>query len=143
MTIQIKYLSLCHHNSIKLIAPAGIYKQLKITIMTTQEFNVLLENANTVKEIAELRNQVSASKYVSECKMKIAKVAKNEGYSKMSVSMNVLSKLTYNTNCGSFFEFDVPKNNRTFSAYKKVSGYVNAKTTGRYQDAEIYLKETK
>ena len=109
--------------------------------MTTQEFNVLLENANTVKDIAALRNQVSASKYVGECKIKIAKIAKNEGYATMIISMNTLSKLTSNTNCGSFFEFEVPKKNRTFSGFKKVVGYVNSKTTGRYQDADIFYKE--
>lgn len=94
--------------------------------MTNSEFNQNLENANTVSELAVLRRG-SASKYVAACKNKIAEIANKEGYKIMTVSMQVLSNLTKNTNCNEFFSFDVPISSRIFKGYNHIEGYVNEK----------------
>ena len=111
--------------------------------MKTNEFKSLLENANTVKEIAELRNTCKSSHYVNECKRKIRKIYENEGFSWDLISKKTLSNLTNQTQCGQFFEFEVPEKSRIFKRYKNVLGYVLAKEGREFQKVEILVKENK
>ena len=111
--------------------------------MKQNEFKALLDNANTVKEVADLREICKSSKFISECKKKIDAIYKNEGFEWDIVSINTLSNLTNHTNCGQFFEFEVPVRNRTFKGYKNVLGYVLAKDGRNFENVKILIKENK
>ena len=111
--------------------------------MKPNEFKALLDNANTVKEIAELRNTCKSSHYVNECKSKISKIYKDEGFNWDLISKKTLSKLTNQTRCGQFFEFEAPEKSQIFKRYKNILGYVLDKEGKDFQNVEILVKENK
>jgi hypothetical protein len=97
--------------------------------MTTQEFQLQLDAANSLLELNVLRTKTGASKFVAMIKEKVVKVASNEGFESFSCNLSTLSNLTTNTNTNSLSIIEIPSKNRTFRQYagQKVNIYVNHK----------------
>lgn len=110
--------------------------------MTTQEFQSALAKANTVEEIAKLRIEVGAPKYVSECKQKISKVCKEQGWTVAELSMSALKKWTSNTDCGNLSKIIVPEKSRALPQFKgkEVTLYILHKEGRSFQTVEILVK---
>lgn len=109
--------------------------------MKTLEFNELLNNANDLESVMNLRNQVSAPAYIAKCKQKAIKVKGD--YVLYSIPMSTFKKYTGMHGCGDHFSFNIPmtaKGNFKELRGLSVQGYVIEKQGGRFQNALILLK---
>lgn len=110
--------------------------------MTKQEFQNILDQANTFEQLAALRHKIGAPAYVSKIKDKIAAVLKADGYQYMCIGVNVLfANSNGNTNAGDQGSFTVSQTSGKFKAFrgKTLHYYVNSKLDP--QTAVIYFKE--
>lgn len=110
--------------------------------MTTQEFQVELNKANSIIELKKLRDETGASKFIKMIKEKAFECSKIEGYITFKSSLSSLRNLTINTDTNSLFEIVIPEKNRTFSSFKgqKVSIYINHKEGTKTQTVYGFVK---
>ena len=111
--------------------------------MTTSEFQLKLDKANTLAEIQSLRISETASLFVSLMKAKITKIAPLEGFSKIECSLTTMKNLTPNSDTNNSGVLDIPKSNRTFSAFAggKMFYYVNHKEGSKFQTVQLFVKK--
>jgi len=110
--------------------------------MTTQEFTLKIESANTVISLTDLRRETSAPKFVGMIKQKVSRIAINEGFERHEINLSTLKNITINTDCNTLIEVDIPVKNRTFNKFagKKMLMYVNHKEGSKHQTVELFVK---
>lgn len=107
--------------------------------MKTIEFYALLDNANTVEDLMQLRSNTNCTRFVKMCKEKVREIATLEDYKFRIISTSYLKCFTPQTLSGKHFEFKVPERCRIFKG-TSVNGYVLEKTN-KGRSAVIVYKE--
>lgn len=107
--------------------------------MKTIEFYALLDNANTVEDLMQLRSNTNCTRFVKMCNEKVIDRAYQEGYKLHVISTSYLKQFTPSTGAGQHFEFKVPERCRIFKG-ANVNGYVLEKLNGG-RSAVIVYKE--
>lgn len=94
--------------------------------MTTQEFNLRLENANDMLSLCQLRASGIAPVHIKRVKEKAVSI---EGFTRLSCSTSTLKQIMKDTNTNSFEKVFIPTKNRVLKAFadKEVYIYINQK----------------